>query len=148
MIVISINPLRSWVLGYICLTTIEIAGVRMHSTQTIFSVSKEEHIRFEVLTAVITKSTIFWDIMPCNPLKVKQNHIISHWFLSWFILRPWRWRRYVPPKRRLTFNRLHGVISQKVVPFEEGLTVNTETIFIKEDTWYVSHLQIKTMLAF
>jgi hypothetical protein len=24
--------------------------------------------------------------------------------------RPWRWRRYVPPKRRLTFNGLHGVI--------------------------------------
>jgi hypothetical protein len=31
------------------------------------------------------------------------------------ILPPWRWRRYVPPKRRLTFNGLHGVISQKVV---------------------------------
>jgi hypothetical protein len=24
------------------------------------------------------------------------------------ILRPWRWRQYVPPKRRLTFNGLHG----------------------------------------
>jgi hypothetical protein len=27
----------------------------------------------------------------------------------------WRWRRYVPPKCRLTFNGLHGVISQKIV---------------------------------
>jgi hypothetical protein len=31
--------------------------------------------------------------------------------------RPWRLRRYVPPKRRLTFNGLHDVISQKVVLF-------------------------------
>jgi hypothetical protein len=30
---------------------------------------------------------------------------------------PWRWRRYVPPKRPLTFNGLHGVISQNVVLF-------------------------------
>jgi hypothetical protein len=29
-------------------------------------------------------------------------------------VRPWRWRRYLPPKRRLTFNALHGVISQKI----------------------------------
>jgi hypothetical protein len=32
--------------------------------------------------------------------------------------RPWRWRRYVPPKRRLTLNGLHGVISQEIVLFE------------------------------
>jgi hypothetical protein len=36
--------------------------------------------------------------------------------LSLFSL-PWRWRRYVPPKRQLTFNGLHGVISQKTVLF-------------------------------
>jgi hypothetical protein len=29
----------------------------------------------------------------------------------------WRWRRYVPPKRRLILNGLHGVISQKLVIF-------------------------------
>jgi hypothetical protein len=27
------------------------------------------------------------------------------------------WRRYFPPKRLLTFNGLHGVISQKMVRF-------------------------------
>jgi hypothetical protein len=32
-------------------------------------------------------------------------------------IRPWRWRRHVPPKRRLTLNWLHGVISQKIVLF-------------------------------
>jgi hypothetical protein len=30
-------------------------------------------------------------------------------------LRPWRWRPYVPPKRRLKLNRLHGVISEKMI---------------------------------
>jgi hypothetical protein len=33
------------------------------------------------------------------------------------LIRPWRWRRYVPPKRQLTFNGLHGVISQKIALF-------------------------------
>jgi hypothetical protein len=42
-------------------------------------------------------------------------HLLSRWFLSRLILRPWRWVRYVTRKRRLTFNRLYGVISQKVV---------------------------------
>jgi hypothetical protein len=44
-------------------------------------------------------------------------HLLSRRFLAWLIFRPWRWRRYVPPKRRLTFNGLHGVVSQKMVLF-------------------------------
>jgi hypothetical protein len=35
-------------------------------------------------------------------------------FLLNSFLRPWRWRRYVPPKRRVTLNGLHGVISQTI----------------------------------
>jgi hypothetical protein len=38
-------------------------------------------------------------------------------FFPWLILRLWRWRRHVPPKRRLTFNGLHGVISRKAELF-------------------------------
>jgi uncharacterized protein YjiK len=30
------------------------------------------HVGFEVLTAVVMKSTIFWDIKPCSPLKVNR----------------------------------------------------------------------------
>jgi hypothetical protein len=30
-------------------------------------------------------------------------------------LPPWRWRRYVPPKRRFKLNGLHGVISHKMI---------------------------------
>jgi hypothetical protein len=56
-------------------------------------------------TKNIMKSTIFWDITPCSPLNGQ------------LIFRPWRWRRYVPPKRRLTLNGLHGVISEKIVLF-------------------------------
>jgi hypothetical protein len=43
--------------------------------------------------------------------------LLSRWFLAGLILRPWRWRQYVPLKHWLTFNGLHGVISQKIVLF-------------------------------
>jgi hypothetical protein len=41
----------------------------------------------------------------------------SCWFLAWLTLQPWRCRRHVPPKRRLTCNGLHGVISQNIETF-------------------------------
>jgi hypothetical protein len=61
----------------------------------------------------VQKNTIFWHITPCS----SACHLLSRWFLARLILRPWRWERYVPPKRLLTFNGLHGVISQKIVLF-------------------------------
>jgi hypothetical protein len=36
-------------------------------------------------------------------------------FLLNLFFRPWRWRRYIPPKRRLQLNRIHGVTSQKMI---------------------------------
>jgi hypothetical protein len=62
----------------------------------------------------------------CNPLKVNRNfgatrskqnsacYLLHYGFLLWLIVWPWRWRRYVPLKRLLTFNRLQGVISQNI----------------------------------
>jgi hypothetical protein len=50
-------------------------------------------------------------------IKAHACHLLSRWFLAQHIIRPWRWRRYVPPKLRLTLNGLHGVISQKMVLF-------------------------------
>jgi hypothetical protein len=38
-------------------------------------------------------------------------------FLDWLILRSWRWKRYISPKRLLNFNGLHGVISYKIELF-------------------------------
>jgi hypothetical protein len=86
------------------------------------------------------KSSNFWHITPCTPLKVyrwfggiccldlqgrtlilARNHHeaaicllpTSLWFLAWLIVRPWRRRRYVPPKHRVTFNG-QVVISQNM----------------------------------
>jgi hypothetical protein len=36
----------------------------------------------------------------------------SRWFLAWLTLRSWRRKQHVPPKRQLTSNSPHGVISQ------------------------------------
>jgi hypothetical protein len=63
-------------------------------------------VGFEIITAVVTKNSVFCDIMSCSPFKVKRSS---------------RWRRHVPPKRRLTstdfttlytrrYNALHGVL--------------------------------------
>jgi hypothetical protein len=41
----------------------------------------------------------------------------SRWSLPWVTLRPRRWRRCVPPKRRLTFNWLHAATSLKIELF-------------------------------
>jgi hypothetical protein len=60
------------------------------------------------------------EFYPCGALKVNwrfggtYRHLLSRWFLARLIFRPWRWRRYVPPKRRFTLNGLRGVISQKM----------------------------------
>jgi hypothetical protein len=86
----------------------------------------EEFVGSEFLTAVVLKSTIFWDVTPCSPLKINRRfggkyrsacHLLSRWFLGLLIFRPWRWRRYVPPKRRLALTGLHCVMSQKIVLF-------------------------------
>jgi hypothetical protein len=58
-------------------------------------------VGFEVFTAVVTKSSIFWDITPCILLEFYRSfgrtcHL------------------HDPPKRRLTFNGIQGVISQKM----------------------------------
>jgi hypothetical protein len=85
-------------------------------------------VGFEVLTAVFMKSSTFWDVTPCSLLKVNwcfgricclhlQGRKISEaknqqsllpascWFLARLILRPWRWRRHVPPKRQFDFQQ-------------------------------------------
>jgi hypothetical protein len=90
----------------------------------------------ELWTRGILKSIILWDITPCRTLsfnrrfggtyrlhlqgrrnrfsKPASKQVAS---LLNIFLRPWRWRRYVPPKRRLKLNGLHGAISQKMILF-------------------------------
>jgi hypothetical protein len=83
------------------------------------------------------KSIIFWDMTPCNPSSINRRFGVPYRlhfqgrrnkfsmvpankqvasFLNLF-LQPWRWRRYVPPKRRFTLNGLQGVIFQKMILF-------------------------------
>jgi hypothetical protein len=48
-------------------------------------------VGFEVLVTVV-RISIFWDITRCSRVCLLSA---LGWFLSWFILRPWRLRRYV-----------------------------------------------------
>jgi hypothetical protein len=61
------------------------------------------YLGFEVFTQVVMKNTVFWDIMPCSPLKVNRRfrgtyrlhfqgrisrvrYLICHLFLRWYLL--------------------------------------------------------------
>jgi hypothetical protein len=81
---------------------------------------------FEVLTAIVMKCSVFWDITPCSPLKVNWRfgeachlHIQDrsrgiYWhagFLLSLFFTP-KMEEICSPKRRLTCNGPHGVISQ------------------------------------
>jgi hypothetical protein len=92
----------------------------------------------EVLTAVTVKSAVFWVVTPCSSERTQrfggiyllnlQGRRVRHarnqqkqtasycWFLTWFTLRPWRWRRYVSPKRRV-LSGLNGFATPKIVLF-------------------------------
>jgi hypothetical protein len=59
----------------------------------------------------ILKTSVFRDITLCSPLRVNRRfggtcysacHLLSRWFVARLIFRPWRWRRYIPPKHWLT----------------------------------------------
>jgi hypothetical protein len=57
----------------------------------------------------------FWDVAPCRSCVNRLTSVCSHPLTlvprSRIIL-PWRWSRYVPPKRRFT-QELHSATSQK-----------------------------------
>jgi hypothetical protein len=72
-------------------------------------------------------------------MTVSEKGLQAGFLLSLFS-RPWRWRRYVPPKRLLTFNGLHGVISQKMVHFiTTGVRTSDPTNRLKFPLRYVAH---------
>jgi hypothetical protein len=72
------------------------------------------NVGFEVFTAVVMKSIAFWDIMPSSPLKVKRR--FGGTYRLHFQGRISRENISVKAGG-LSFNRLHGVISQKMVLF-------------------------------
>jgi hypothetical protein len=91
---------------------------------------KLNNVRFEVFTAVTMKNAVFWDVALCRscvnrrfggPTRSLQSP--AHAGFSFQILLPWRWIRYVSPKRRFTQD-LQGPTSQKTAFFKlnNGLT--------------------------
>jgi hypothetical protein len=52
---------------------------------------KETVVRFEVLTAMVMKRTVFWDKTPYSPFSVNRRfggggkHLLSRWYLSQLI---------------------------------------------------------------
>jgi hypothetical protein len=117
-------------------------NIKLESTFSIFLDSwKVINFWIEVLTTVVMKSSVLWDITPCSPLKVKRCfggtfcfHLqgqrinqqetslkqvaglicgflpASRWFLASLL-------RHVPPKLRLNFSGLRGVVTQKMEHF-------------------------------
>jgi hypothetical protein len=82
------------------------------------------HAEYEFLTAAVMNSSAFWDKPPCNPLKINRRfggtcclnlhgRKISQ-ERNQHEADSWRWRRYVPPKRRLIISGLYGVTSHKI----------------------------------
>jgi hypothetical protein len=123
--------------------------VRMYWTDHTFlhidiNISLYVHcVGFEVLTAVVMRSTIFWNEMLCSPLNwpfggrlasvftvqdwCKQETRIkqaareplclmtsSYWFLAWLTCEPWWSSRRISPKLQLIFDGLRGVVSPKM----------------------------------
>jgi hypothetical protein len=93
------------------------------------------------------KSTLFWDTTPCSPLKV--NRRFGGRQANWFhvgILLGLLWWRCLPPKRRLTFNGLQGVTSQKIVlsvliQAVKAITGNAQLQWrwLTDPDWFISY---------
>jgi hypothetical protein len=95
-------------------------------------------VGYEVSSVVVMKSIIFWDMMQCSPLSYNQ-HFGGTYCLHLPVSIP-EDGGDVPPKHRLQLNRLHGVISQKMILFklQTVLTLtrmNLGDMFQTVDTW-------------
>jgi hypothetical protein len=84
-------------------------------------------IELEILTAVVMKSPVSWNTTRYSPLEINRRFggtyrfsllPASRWCLVCLTLRPRRWGWYVPPKRRLIFKGVYGVIFQKLELFK------------------------------
>jgi hypothetical protein len=79
-------------------------------------------VEVEVLIPAVINISVFWikccTVQTAEPIQEPSDPFwlwllsASSLSLAWFTLQPLVWKRYVSPKRRFIFNRLHGVISQ------------------------------------
>jgi hypothetical protein len=82
-----------------------------------------------------------------KPKKNKRQKQAEIWFLAWLTLRPWRWKWYVPSKRRTLFI-LHGVTTQKAVFFivTAAITINKEIIIISSHCFSGSYTTVSSVM--
>jgi hypothetical protein len=112
---------------------------RSVSQWSMHTVTKYDVVKFEVFTAVTMKKAVFWDVAPCSSgvnrrfggtyrlhlqgrresIRLPLTSLTDASRADFLILSllSWRWRRYVPLKRRLT-PLLHGATSQKTAFFK------------------------------
>jgi hypothetical protein len=83
------------------------------STKGVSTHLKNKNVNYLLLSTYIILSirALHLNILCLTGTSVRKKILLS----KLFILQLWGWRRYVPPKRDLTFNRLDGVIFQKTI---------------------------------
>jgi hypothetical protein len=87
------------------------------------------HVRCEVFTAVTMNKIVFWDVMPCRFCVNRRFEGTYRLHLQGSSLAdflPWRWRQYIPQKRRFTED-LHDATTQKTVFFFIPKSLNFKT---------------------
>jgi hypothetical protein len=75
----------------------------------------------KIVLVMRMETCTFWYITPCTRWKsteVAENMSLcllsdSYWFLAWLLLLPCIWGQF-PPKRPLTFSKLHSVMCQNI----------------------------------
>jgi hypothetical protein len=76
-------------------------------------------------------------------------HLLASRVLLDIFLRPWRWRRYSPPKRRFKFSGLHGVISRKMILFRTAfsfISINTSFEATVPKHWRLNSLLLPLLM--
>jgi hypothetical protein len=68
----------------------------------------------------------------------------SYWFLVRLILRSWKWRLYVPPKRQPIYNGPHGIISKKIELF---ITTAVGTSNPLQISSFCTHLRLFRLIS-
>jgi hypothetical protein len=125
---------------------------------------REPNLHFtgsEVLTAVVIKGSISWDITPCSPLKVhiSEEHLAPifrvnlHYVATSVLLAACfmavssldyystlKMGATLSPKRRLTFSGLHDMISQKIELFKTEVSGHHSIAYsINKSTEFIHH---------
>jgi hypothetical protein len=112
------------------------------------------------VTMFYLKSITFWDMTPCSPLSFnrrfggtyrlhlqgRRRYVATCFFVGLLNLfsRPWRWRRYVSPKRRLKLNGLQGVTSHKMILFiTTAVKTSNPTMF-----YFFTKISISNLIFF